>query len=211
MAWEASTMAQVDGVGAVSPTFIHDGWHTSWSQAHLPVAGKREPVPLPLFLFHIDGPPYGLKDERPQVSGRKSYRARGIGCGRMNEGCARRKVVHGPTIPPSSAPTKSYPVCPLRTPTEIDCLIMWVLPRLHDVTTPVFMLQAREDDRTCPCNSSIVYNAIFSRDKLLLVLDACYHVITVDNQRGIVAEHLMTFFKFQSEKNISRQHMQIRT
>lgn len=61
LALEASTVVRVDGVGALSPTFVYDGWNTPWSKAVLPLAGKRVPFPLQRFLFHIDGPSLGSR------------------------------------------------------------------------------------------------------------------------------------------------------
>ncbi len=211
LALEASTVVRVDGVGALSPTFIYDGWNTPWSHAVLPLAMKIVPLPLQRFFFHIDGPPYGIKDERLQASVRKSYRARVIVREWMKDWWALRKILNGTAMPSSSAGTKGYPVFPLRTLTEIDRLIMRVLPRLHDVTTPTVILQAREDDMTSPRNSSIVYNAISSQERLLVILDDCYHVITVDKQRETVVQHLTTFFRLQTTKNISHHQRQVGT
>ncbi len=211
LALEASTVVRVDGVGALSPTIIYDGWNTPWSHAVLPLAMKVVPLPLQRFLFHIDGPPYGIKDELLQASVRKSYRARVIVREWMKDWWARRNGLNGTAMPSSSAATKGYPVFPLRTLTEIDRLIMRVLASLHDVTAPTVILQAREDDMTSPRNSSIVYNAISSQDRLLIVLDDCYHVITVDKQREIVAEHLTTFFRLQTTRKISHHQMQVGT
>lgn len=128
---------------------------------------------------------------------------------RMHDWCARRKVVNRTTIPPSFAATKGYPVFPLRTLTEIDCLIMRVLPRLHDVTTPTLILQAREDEMTSFRNSSIAYNAISSQDRLLIVLDNYFHVISVDKQRETVVQHLTTFFRLHLKTEFSPQQMRV--
>ena len=61
-----------------------------------------------------------------------------------------------------------------------------VRARLQEVTTPTVILQAREDDMTSPPNSSVVYNEISSKEKQLVLLDDCFHVITVDRQRETV-------------------------
>ena len=60
----------MDGVGALSPTFLFDSWNTPWSHA---LAMKMVPLSLQRFVFHIDGPSFGIKDERLQASVRKSY------------------------------------------------------------------------------------------------------------------------------------------
>ena len=93
--------------------------------------------------------------------------------------------------------SKGYPVFPLRTLTEIGRLIAWVRPRLHRVTVPSVILQAVEDDMTSPRNASIVFDEISSTQKKLILLDDCYHVITVDKQREFVMRSLTTFFGLQ--------------
>jgi len=44
------------------------------------------------------------------------------------------------------------------------------------------------------CNSTLVSQGISSKDKQLVLLDDCYHVITVDKKRETVTEKLSTFF-----------------
>ncbi|MDR4459645.1 MAG: alpha/beta fold hydrolase [Nitrospirales bacterium] len=175
LALEASTVVRVDGLGALSPTFIHNGWDTPWAQA----------------------------------PGRKSYHARGMVRGRLNDWCARRKGVNSATPPPPSAATKASPAISLGTLTAIDRLIMRVLPRLHDVTTPTIILQSRKDDMTNPRNSSIVYNAISSQDRLLIVLDDCFHVVSVKNQQEAVAGHMAPFFRLHMKAEFSPQQMRV--
>ena len=199
LALDASTVVRMDGVGALSPTFLYDGWNISWSWSHtlLPLAMKMVPLSLQRFMFHIDGPPFGIKDERLQAAVRKSYRTHVIVREWVHECWTRRKTTNGATSP-SAAAAKGYPIFPLRTLTEMDRLMIRVRARLQEVTAPAVILQAREDDMTSPLNSSIVYNGISSKEKQLVLLDDCYHVITVDKQRESVVEILTTFFKLQT-------------
>ncbi|MCA9451286.1 MAG: alpha/beta hydrolase [Nitrospiraceae bacterium] len=175
LALEASTVVRVDGIGALSPTFIHNGWNTPWAQ----------------------------------VPERKPYHARGTVRGRPHDWCARGKVANGAATPPSSATTIAYPAISLGTLTEIDRLIMRVLPGLHDVTTPTVILQARTDDMTNPRNSSIVYNAISSQDRLLIVLDDCFHVVSVGDQQEAVAAHMAPFFRLHMKTEFIPQQMMV--
>lgn len=210
LALDASTVVRVDGVGTLSPTFVYDGWNTPWSHAILPLAMKIVPLSLQRFVFHIDGPPFGIKDERLQASVRQSYRFMVIIREWMNEWHARRKAKAMPDtdMPPTFAASKGYPVFPLRTLTEMDRLIRRVWARLHEVTAPTVILQAREDDMTSPVNSSIVYNGISSKKKRLVLLDDCFHIITVDKQREAVVENLTTFFQLQTAGKTAHQSRQ---
>lgn len=210
LALDASTVVRVDGVGTLSPTFVYDGWNTPWSHAILPLAMKIVPLSLQRFVFHIDGPPFGIKDERLQASVRQSYRFMVIIREWMNEWHARRKAkaMSDTDMPPTFAASKGYPVFPLRTLTEMDRLIRRVWARLHEVTAPTVILQAREDDMTSPVNSSIVYNGISSKKKRLVLLDDCFHIITVDKQREAVVENLTTFFQLQTAGKTAHQSRQ---
>jgi len=205
LALEASTVVPVEGVGVLSPTFIYDGWNTPWSNAILPLAMKVVPLSLQQYVFHVDGAPFGIKDERLQASVRQSYRPMVVVGAWLKDWWARRRARFGITAPPSSAASKGYPIFPLRTLTEIDRLIIRVRARLSEVTAPTVIIQAREDDMTSPRNSTIVFDDISSKEKHLVLLDDCYHVITVDKQRKAVVENLTTFFQLQAEGQMRGQ------
>ncbi len=209
LALDASTVVRVDGVGVLSPTFVYDGWNTPWYYPILPFSMKVVPLALQHLLFHIDGPPFGIKDEELQTAVREAYRPMAILREWMNDWRTRQKAMPDTPLPPSSAASKGYPLFPLRTLTEIDRLIVRVRARLHEVTAPTVILQAREDDMTSPRNASIVYDEISSEKKQLVLLDDCYHVITVDKQREAVARSLTTFFDLQMAGRISRQQEQV--
>jgi carboxylesterase len=211
LALDASTVVPVDGVGVLSPTFIYDGWNTPWSHAILPLAMKVVPLSLQRFVFHIDGPPFGIKDEQLQASVSQSYRPTVILREWIAEWWTRRQAKPGSVVPPFAAASKGYPIFPLRTLTEIDRLIIRVRARLSEVTAPTVILQAREDDMTSPRNSAIVYHEISSMEKQLVLLDDCYHVITVDKKRERVTKNLTTFFQLQVARKIAHQQLQVAT
>lgn len=190
---DASRVVAIDGVGVLSPTFIYDGWNTPWSHVLLPYAMKFVPLSCQRFLFHRDGPPFGIKDEELRATVGEAYRPGSILRDWLKDLRVRRNGA-GSAPPLSSAASKGYPIFPLRTLTEIDRLIMGVRQRLHDVTAPTVILQAREDDMTSPANAFIVYNEIASSEKQVILLDDCYHVVTVDKQRETVTKSLAAFF-----------------
>ena len=207
LALAASTAVHVDGVGVLSPTFVYDGWNTPWYDAILPFAMKVVPLPLQHLLFHIDGPPFGIKDKELQSTIREAYSPVAMLRGWMNDWWARRKATNGGVPPTPSAASKGYPIFPLRTLTEIDRLITRVRAQLSEVTAPTMIVQAREDDMTSPRNASIVFDEISSEDKQLVLLDDCYHVITVDKQKEVVAENLGKFFLRQLAGKQSHPHL----
>ena len=196
---EASTMVPVDGVGVMSPTFFYDGWNTPWSHAILPMALKLVPECLQHLLFHLDGPPYGVKDTMIQAHIRASYNPTAVFQEWVNlwwKGYGSEAAENW-TEPPSAA-SKGYPLFPLRTLTEIDRLMKRVKGNLAKVSAPTVILQASDDDMTGPRNAQFVHDEIASLHKQIVLLDDCYHVITVDRQRQAVVNHLAEFFKLSA-------------
>lgn len=196
LALEASTIVTVDGVGVLSPTFFYDGWNTPRSHAILPLALKLVPECLQHLLFHLDGPPYGVKDSMIQAHIRASYTSASVfheWVGLWWKGYRSESVENGTDS--SSTASKGYPFFPLRTLTEIDRLMSRVRKLLEKVSAPTLILQATNDDMTGPRNGQFVYDEIISIQKQIVLLDDCYHVITVDCQRRAVVKHLDAFFK----------------
>ena len=198
IAIEASTIVTVDGIGVLSPTFFYDGWNTPRSHAILPLALKLVPECLQHLLFHLDGPPYGVKDSLIQAHIRASYTSASVfheWVGLWWEGYRSESVGNG-ADPPSAS--KGYPLFPLRTLTEIDRLMSRVRKLLAKVSAPTLILQATNDDMTGPRNAQFVYDEITSIQKQIVMLDDCYHVITVDRQRQAVVKHLDAFVKLST-------------
>jgi carboxylesterase len=193
LALEASTRVPVDGVGVLSPTFFYDGWNTPRSHAILPMALKLVPECLQHLLFHIDGPPYGVKDPVIQAHIRASYTPRSVLYEWVSLWWKSTEAV-GNGTDPSPAASKGYPLFPLHTLSEIGRLMNRVRRNLKQVSAPTLILQAIEDDMTGPRNAQFVYDEIASQQKQIVLLNDCYHVITVDRQRQAVVTHLQDFF-----------------
>lgn len=194
---EASTHVAVNGVGVLSPTFFYDGWNMPRrGDAILSTFLKLVPESLQHLLFHVDGPPYGVKDSMIQTSIRASYTPASV----FHEWVSlwwkgQRSEAVGNETEPSPAASKGYPLFPLRTLNEINRLMNRVKGRLEKVSAPTVILQATDDDMTGPRNAQFVYDEIASIQKQIVLLDDCYHVITVDRQRQAVVTHLKEFFR----------------
>jgi carboxylesterase len=198
LALDAAVAMKVDGLGVLSPTFMYDGWNTPWSDAILPLCIKIVPRFLQPLFFHVDGSPYGVKDEVLREKIRGAY----------NPWAAFSEWVHvwwpwnnNDDVP--LAVSHGYPLFPLRTLTEVDRLIRRVRGSLEKVTAPTVILQAKDDDMTGPANARLVYDSIRSSNKSLIILDDCYHVITVDKQKKEVIRRLNGFFASCRRENPS--------
>ena len=200
LALEASTRVAVDGVGVLSPTFFYDGWNMPrHGDAILSTVLKLVPECLQHLVFHVDGPPYGVKDPLIQAHIRASYTPKSV----FHEWVSlwwegHRSEAAGDGADQSPAASKGYPLFPLPTLSEIDRLMNRVRSCLEKVSAPTLILQATNDDMTGPRNAQFVYDGIASIQKQIVLLDDCYHVITVDRQRQAVVTHLKEFFKLST-------------
>lgn len=189
-ALEASTAIPVEGIILLSPTFFYDGWNTPWTLRLLSFGIKRVPKILQYLFFHLDGPPYGIKEPSLQRRIREAYhpyhRFRAF----------LRRVLPGFTREPqrsSSSDAVGYPIYSLKTMADLDRLYEKVKAILPLVTAPALIIQSLEDDYTSPRNSELVYETIRSSEKKLVLIDDCYHVITIDKKRDQVAKEVSKF------------------
>ncbi len=196
---DAAAELPLDGIGVLSPTFFYDGWNQPWTYPLLPLAMRWIPSRLQPWFFHVDGPPYGIKDPVLQRQVRAAYSWKAV-LGTWVDGwrpdCTRRRP-GGDVLGPSAS--KGFPIFPLKCFTEIDRLTRRVLARLSLITAPALILQAREDDMTSPRNAYVLRAGLGSRIKKVVLLDDCYHVLPVDKQRKAVARHLHQFFLEQAQ------------
>lgn len=154
------------GIALYSTTLWYDGW-TIPKLANL----------LPLFLYtplgkryrFVETFPYGIKDER-----------------------LRRVVVAGMMAGDSaSAGTLGMAGQSLR---ELRALIRVVKGEMPRVTTPALIVHAQDDDVTSVRNAEYVERRLGGPVRKVL-LDDCYHMITVDRQRHKVVEESVRFFR----------------
>ncbi len=196
---DAAAELPLDGIGILSPTFFYDGWNRPWTYPLLPLGMRCIPSWLQPWFFHVDGPPYGIKDPALQAQVRAAYSRKAILAawvdGWRPDWTRRRSADEGP----AASASKGFPIFPLRCFTEIDHLTRRVLARLPHITAPALILQAREDDMTSPRNAEVLHAGLGSPIKKLILLDDCYHVLPVDKQRKAVARHLHQFFQEQVE------------
>jgi len=193
LALDASLHLSLAGVGVLSPTFVYDGWNTPRHHFLLPLCITLVPTCWQHLFFHVDGSPFGIKDEWLQDQVRAAYRPISIFREWLDVWRRVRRSESEGSVHPSAS--KGHSVFPLRTLAEVDRLIRRVRATLSQVTTPTMILQAKEDDMTSPRNAQLVYDSIGSKAKEMVLLDDCYHVITVDKQKKAVIQHLADFFR----------------
>ncbi len=67
-----------------------------------------------------------------------------------------------------------------------------IIPAVH---TPSLILHSREDDLASEKNALYVHKHIGSDHARMVLLDNCYHMMTIDNERDRVANETINFFK----------------
>ncbi len=189
LALQASTRVPLEGVGVLSPTLFYDGWNVPRTQKLLDFGIHWLPAPLHYLFFHFDRFPYGIKNPALQGKLREAYNP----LIRARRFLQRPLGRFGRTPRSYSAEAVGYPLFFLKTLADLDRLYTTVKDNLYRVTAPTLIMQAREDDFTSPKNAAFVYQQISSSDKRLVLLDDCYHVVTVDRQRDVVARELKDF------------------
>jgi len=157
----------LSGLALYSATLRYDGWNINPFHFLLPMILR---LPFGRRYSFWETPPYGIKDER------------------------LRQVVVSRMLSGDSA-GGGLPVVRGRTLGELLRLIRRVKRELHLITTPTLVLHALEDDVT-----SVRSNADYLERRLAgpvqkVLLDDCYHMITVDRQRREVVSRTAEFFR----------------
>ena len=159
---------KVAGVGALSTTFRYDGWSIP--------SYTRLAFLLPLFRLlgigrnsvFMEAPPYGIKDE--------ALRARVVE--QMNSG-------------DSSA--AGLPGNPWWSVIELRALSAHVMKNLPQLRSPCLVLHAKEDDISSVSNAHDIERIAVNSKVELVLLDNCYHMITIDRERRTVIAKLNDF------------------
>jgi carboxylesterase len=156
--------AGVHGLLLFAPTLKLDGWSMPW---HSKLLQYVRPLPIRLEIDLTEREPYGLKDER----------VRRIVVASMQSGDSGAAGVFS---------------TPVRSMAHFNAMVAEVKPNLGKVRQPALIVHPREDD------IASLRNAQYLQANLgglvdTLVLDNSYHMVTLDQQRHIVAERATSF------------------
>jgi carboxylesterase len=158
---------RVDGVVILAPTLWYDGWTIPWYASLLkllrPHLGRS-------FLKHwsfAEREPYGIKDER----------VRKIILQAMTSGDSALAGVFG------------TPAHALR---ELWRLTDALKPELPKIRQRALVIQARDDDVASLSNAQYLQRNLGGLVETL-VLDDSYHLVTVDQQRHLVVDRVVSF------------------
>ncbi|MCM8760731.1 MAG: alpha/beta fold hydrolase [Candidatus Omnitrophica bacterium] len=169
LAYEYPT--SISAVSCLAPTLFYDGWNTPMAKLFMPLAC----TPLKNFFYFKEEPPYGVRNEAIRSRIHKYYSKATL---ENMENVAQY----------------GYPFFPVTQLYQLKLLVRYLSPRLSRIVVPVQMIQAKDDDLTSIKNSKYIYDNVGSPIKEMIFLYNSYHVITVDQEREIVAEKMEAFF-----------------
>jgi carboxylesterase len=154
----------VQGLLLYAPTLVLDGWSMPWYSRALRLVGKLPPG----FDFNLaEREPYGIKDER----------VRALVVSSMQSGdSGQAGVFH----------------TPLRSFGQFNQLVRVVKRNLGSVRQPTMIMHPRRDDM------ANLRNTLYLQARLgglvdTVVLDNSYHIVTLDQQRHVVADRSVEF------------------
>jgi carboxylesterase len=154
----------VHGVLLYAPTLKLDGWSMPWYSRALPYI---RPLPIKLELDLPEHEPYGLKDER----------VRALVVSSMLGGDTGQAGVFS---------------TPLRSFANFNQLVSLVKTDLDKVRQPALIVHPRDDDMASLKNAQYL-QANLGGLVDTVILDDSYHMVTLDQQRDIVAERSTDF------------------
>lgn len=172
----------VAGVACLSPTLFYDGWNVPWMHKLLPLVDY---TPLKYFSYFREDEPFGLRDEALREKVAAQY---------------KKASLHDI----GSASSLGYAHFPVRLFCEMRHLIARCKAILPQVSCPVLLVQAENDDMTSPRNSQYIFDNVSSTRRELVLLKESYHVVTADLERAKVAAEVQRFCESMFETNLSR-------
>ncbi|CAM2946460.1 acyl-CoA synthetase [Legionella steigerwaltii] len=170
----------IAGVILLSPVFFYDGWNISkWQRAF-------NSLMIHSYLRYIykvrDKAPYGIKNET------------------IREAIASL-LVNGKEKNIAKTGNMIVPALGLY---EVDKLIKYIQGKLSCIKSPTLVVHSLDDDMASYKNAEYVKNHIGSELIEIVYLNNSYHIITLDNEKELVALNLIRFIKQNSKSRKAR-------
>ncbi len=162
----AERPGKVAALALLATTLAYDGWSIPWYGFLAPLAYCR---PLRYRYSYRERHPYGVKNEP------------------LRKWIAREMSEKSTSIAGASS-------LPMTAVYEAKKLIRHVKGRLPSVKTPTLIMHAQEDDVASPKSAQFVVDHIGSEEVKFVLLHDSYHMVTLDNEKDLVAGATIQFF-----------------
>lgn len=159
---------RVASLVTMSTTLAYDGWSIPWYSFLLPLVLY---TPLKHLWSYREGGSYGIKNA-----------------------AVRRRVA----AKMSDKSTVAYGRTPANSIREMLALVRAAKRRLGEIAAPTLIVHAAQDEVASPRNADYIERNIGAGYVEKLILDDCYHMITIDNQRDLVAAEVARFIAAQA-------------
>ena len=160
----AEQNSKVHSLVILSPVFLFDGWSVPWYYPFLALLYK-----IGIRNWHFkEREPFGVKNVELRRHIRKAVMANTV----SELGAAHLPAVH------------LYQSLELIKATKKD---------LSSITADTLIIHAIDDETASPKNPEIIMNRISSETCRMIWLGNSYHMITVDNEREVVANEVNNF------------------
>ena len=166
---------EVHGLLLFAPTLKLDGWSMPWHSKFLQYI---RPLPIRLEINLAEREPYGIKDER----------VRRLVLSSMQSGDTGAAGIF-------STPVRSF--------ANFNCVVAAVRPNLGKIKQPTVIVHPRDDDMASLKNAQHLQSRLGGLVETL-VLDDSYHIVTLDQQRHIVAERTERFVDWVATREAAR-------
>jgi carboxylesterase len=180
----AEQNSKVHSLVILSPVFLFDGWSVPWYYPFLALLYK-----FGIRNWHFkEREPFGVKNVELRRHIRKAVMANTV----SELGAAHLPAVH------------LYQSLELVKATKKD---------LNSITADTLIIHAIDDETASPKNPEIIMDRISSETCRMIWLGNSYHMITVDNEREVVANEVNNFINetIEKEKIVDRLSIDIPT
>ncbi|MDR3501731.1 MAG: alpha/beta hydrolase [Legionella sp.] len=156
---------EIAGLALLSTPFFYDGWAMPWYQKFLPLIFK---TPLRKFVHYKEKEPYGVKNEAIRDVIKLSMQKHHV----------------------SSAGSSKISATGIY---EAYLLTQEVKKNLSKISNPLLIIHAEEDETASLSNVKYIQNNIQAPKTQVVILKDSYHMITLDNEKHIVAQNITDF------------------
>ena len=163
----AARPGRVAALSLLATTLFYDGWSLPWYQFLAPLAYY---TPLRYRYSYRERYPYGVKNE-----------------------FLRRWIVREMSEKSTSIAGASS--LPMTAVYQAKKLISHVKRAIPTVTAPVLVMHAMEDDVASVKSAEYILDRIGSDDVDFVLLHDSYHIVTLDNEKALVASETARFFR----------------
>lgn len=172
---------QIQSLALLSPVILFDGWSIPWYRPLLMLAYK-----LGVRNWHyMEKSPYGVKNIEMRRRIEKLVKANKV----------------------SELGAAHLPARNLYESSKLASHVKRILNRVH---SNLLVIHSVDDETASPRNADIIIENTKADTKKIIWLGNCYHMITVDNEKEIVANETVSFISLMREQAVALERNKLK-